>query len=94
MTTSLEESKYHESARTIENFVINELSHNYVPMTRSEIWEDSEENIERRRAIYSVLVESLKTICLLMHPISPYISDHLYRNNYVNTENNIIFILR
>ena len=25
-----------------------------------------------------------------MHPISPYISDHLYRNNYVNTENNII----
>ena len=90
VTTSLEESKYHESARTIENFVINELSHNYVPMTRSEIWEDSEENIERRRAIYSVLVESLKTICLLMHPIAPYISDHLYRNNYANTENNII----
>jgi isoleucyl-tRNA synthetase len=78
VTGSYENCRFHEAARAIEGFVINDLSQTYVPLTRNEIWDDSKENLDRRLAIYATLSKVLMTIDILMHPIAPYITDFLY----------------
>jgi isoleucyl-tRNA synthetase len=69
--------KFHESAKAIEDFVINSLSQIYIPITKAELWEEDGSN-ERRFAIYSVLHEILKTLDILIHPLCPYASEYLY----------------
>jgi isoleucyl-tRNA synthetase len=70
--------RFHEGAKSIEEFIINTLSQTYVPVTRNEIWDDSMETLPRRLAIYSVLGYVLKQVDIMLHPLSPYISDFLY----------------
>ncbi|CAN5483981.1 isoleucine--tRNA ligase [soil metagenome] len=70
--------RFHEGAKSIEEFIINTLSQTYVPVTRNEIWDDSLETLPRRLAIYSVLGHVLKQVDIMLHPLSPYISDFLY----------------
>ena len=70
--------RFHDGAKSIEEFIINTLSQTYVPVTRNEIWDDSLETLPRRLAIYSVLGHVLKQVDILLHPLSPYISDFLY----------------
>lgn len=78
VTDGYEKCKYHEAARAIEEFVINDLSQNYVPLTRNEIWDDRKENLNRRLAIYATLEEVLRSLDILLHPITPFITDYLY----------------
>jgi isoleucyl-tRNA synthetase len=70
--------RFHDGAKSIEEFIINTLSQTYVPVTRNEIWDDSLETLPRRLAIYSVLGHVLKQVDIMLHPLSPYISDFLY----------------
>jgi isoleucyl-tRNA synthetase len=77
-SSSFEECKFHEVARLIEEFIINILSQNYVPFTRNEIWDDNENSMNRRLAIYAVLSEVLRVVDVILHPLSPYLSDYLY----------------
>ena len=70
--------RFHDGAKSIEEFIINTLSQTYVPVTRNEIWDDSLETLPRRLAIYSVLGQVIKKVYIMLHPISPYISDFLY----------------
>ena len=70
--------RLHEWARAVEDFVINTLSQGYVPMTRAELWDDGKEGAARRRAIYAVMQEALRTIDVLLHPICPHTTEHLY----------------
>jgi isoleucyl-tRNA synthetase len=78
VSSSFEECKFHEVARLIEEFIINILSQNYVPFTRNEIWDDNENTMTRRLAIYTVLCEVLRVVDVMLHPLSPYLSDYLY----------------
>lgn len=82
VTNGYDRCRYHESARTIEEFVINHLSQTYIPLTRNEIWDDSKENLNRRLAIYSTLAHILKTIDILLHPICPFVTDYLYLTSF------------
>src|SRR5918994_171630 len=78
VTTSFQKCRFHEGAKSIEEFVINTLSQTYIPMTRNEIWDDSLETLNRRLAIYAVLGYVLKQMDVMLHPLCPYISDYLY----------------
>lgn len=78
VTNACERCRFHEAARTIEEFVINHLSQTYVPLTRSEIWDDSEEGRSRRLTIYATLAHVLKTIDVLLHPVCPFMTEYLY----------------
>lgn len=71
--------RFHEVARELESFIIEDLSQSYIPMTRGEIWDDSPETLDRRLAIYATLHHTLKTVDVLLHPISPYTTDYLYK---------------
>ena len=78
ITASFQKCRFHEGAKSIEEFVINTLSQTYIPMTRNEIWDDSLETLNRRLAIYAVLGYVLKQMDVMLHPLCPYISDYLY----------------
>ena len=77
-----EACRLHEWARAVEDFVINALSQGYVPMTRGELWDDGPRGAPRRRAIYAVLQEALRTLDVLLHPICPYTTEHLYASAF------------
>ena len=71
--------KFHEGAKAIDDFIINNLSQIYIPITRGELWDESDEKKNRRLAIYAVLNEVLKTLDILIHPFCPFTSEHLYQ---------------
>ncbi|MEM3143787.1 MAG: isoleucine--tRNA ligase [Candidatus Nitrosotenuis sp.] len=70
--------RFHESARQIEDFVINSLSQVYIPITKAELWDDDSSSSNRRSVIYAVLYEVLKTLDILIHPLCPYTSEYLH----------------
>ena len=78
--------KLHEYAKAIENFIINQLSQVYIPITRTEIWDEDESRQDRHYTIYAVLLQVLRTLDILIHPISPDISEYLYLNG-LHTKN-------
>jgi isoleucyl-tRNA synthetase len=78
VTIAFEGCRYNEGAKAIEEFIINQLSQTYIPITRNDIWDDSPEGLSRRFVIYSVLAYSLMQIDIMLHPFSPFITDYLY----------------
>jgi isoleucyl-tRNA synthetase len=70
--------RFHESAKTIEDFLINSLSQIYIPMTKPELWNDDETKKYRRFAIYAILADALQKLDILIHPFSPFTSEYLY----------------
>ena len=82
-TTELyDKCRFHEAAKSIEDFIINSLSQVYIPITRGELWEEGDEKKNRRFAIYSVLYETLRILDILIHPLSPYTSEYLYLSTF------------
>ncbi|MEK0344382.1 MAG: isoleucine--tRNA ligase [Nitrosopumilus sp.] len=71
--------KFHESAKAIDDFIINNLSQVYIPITRGELWDEDDKKKNRRLAIYAVLSKVLKTINILIHPFCPFTSEYLYQ---------------
>jgi isoleucyl-tRNA synthetase len=78
VTIAFEGCRYNEGAKAIEEFIINQLSQTYIPVTRYDIWDDSPEGVNRRFAIYSILSYSLMQIVIMLHPYSPFITEYLY----------------
>ncbi|HXG05902.1 MAG TPA: class I tRNA ligase family protein, partial [Nitrososphaera sp.] len=78
VTESFARCRFHEGAKALDEFIINHLSQTYIPLTRNIIWDDSAENLDRRLAVYSVIAHALVQIDIMLHPISPFITDYLY----------------
>lgn len=78
VTDSFARCRFHEGAKAIDEFIINHLSQTYVPLTRNIIWDDSTENLDRRLAVYSVIGYVLMQIDIMLHPLSPFITEYLY----------------
>jgi len=82
VTKANEACRFQDSVRSLEKFLIDDLSQTYVPITRKEIWDDRPETLGRRLAIYATLSHVLKTINIIMHPYAPYLTEHLYQQSY------------
>ena len=80
ITEKNQSCKFHEGAKAIEDFIINNLSQTYIPITRGELWDEDEAKKDRRLAIYAVLNEVLKTLDILIHPFCPFTSENLYQS--------------
>ena len=74
-----ETCKFHEAAKAVDDFIINNLSQIYIPITRGELWDEEESKKNRRLAIYAILKEVLKTLDILIHPLCPFTSEYLYQ---------------
>ncbi|MGD8431237.1 MAG: isoleucine--tRNA ligase, partial [Nitrosopumilaceae archaeon] len=79
ITKKNETCKYHEAAKSIDDYIINSLSQIYIPITRGELWDEDESKKNRRLAIYAVLNEVIKTLDILIHPLCPFTSEYLYQ---------------
>ena len=81
-TDKLETCQFNSALAVLEDFVIEKLSRLYVPMIRKELWTDESKTLKRRHLIYAILHYTLKTITLLFNPVTPYLSETLYRKVY------------
>jgi len=79
MTEKNQTCKFHECAKAIDDFIINNLSQIYIPITRGELWDEDEGKKDRRLSIYAVLNKVLKTLDILIHPFCPFTSEYLYQ---------------
>ena len=79
ITERNETCRYHEAAKAIDDYIINNLSQIYIPITRGELWDEDESKKNRRLAIYSVLNHVLQTLDILIHPLCPFTSEYLYQ---------------
>ena len=87
-TTETNDScRFHESAKAIEDFLINSLSQIYIPIIKSELWDEDDSKKDRRFTIYAILAKTLKTINILIHPFAPFTSQYLYRTIFPRKEN-------
>jgi isoleucyl-tRNA synthetase len=78
VSEALDHCRFHEAAKAMDAFIINQLSQTYVPMTRNIIWDDSPENLDKRLAVYSVIGYVLIQLNVMLHPLSPFITEYLY----------------
>lgn len=85
-----ESKRFNEAARALEVFIIETLSQQYVPLTRSELWEDLPETRARRLAVYAVLAYALRTLDLAAHPYVPFITEYLFQCIFNKGEDSIL----
>lgn len=69
-----------KAARSITEFIVDDLSNWYVRLNRRRFWKS--ETGTDKNAAYQTLYETLVTVCRLMAPIAPFISEELFRNLY------------
>ncbi len=81
-TEMAEECEFNFALSKLEDFIVNILSREYVPMIRKDLWSDDPETLNRRLAVYSTLWYSLKTLVLLINPATPYLSEALFQTVY------------
>lgn len=79
ITERNETCKFHEAAKAVDDFIINNLSQIYIPITRGELWDEEESKKNRRLTIYAILKEVLQTLDVLIHPLCPFTSEYLYQ---------------
>ena len=88
VTEKLEKCEFQFALSELEDFVVEDLSRQYVPMVRRELWSDTPETRKRRLAVYTTLWNTLKTLTLLFNPATPYLSEFLYQKVYRELDRN------
>ena len=87
VTLLFENCRFHEATKAIEEFIINNVSQTYIPLTRNYIWNDSVEEVNRRLTIFSILDYVLEKIDIILHPVSPFLTEYLYLNCFSKIKN-------
>jgi isoleucyl-tRNA synthetase len=75
---SIERFEIHVAARKMEDFIINDLSNWYIRRSRRRFW-IVEESFEKDSA-YLTLFEVLVSLCKLLAPFVPFVTEHIYQN--------------
>jgi len=82
VTENLERCEFQFALSALEDFVVDTISCNYVPMVRKDLWTDDPETLNRRLAVYSTLYHTLKVLVLLFNPVTPFLCEALYQDVY------------
>ncbi len=82
VTEKFEKCKFDEALSALEEFVVNVLSRDYVPMVRRDLWSDDPETLNRRLAVYATLWRTLRMLILLFNPVTPYLSEAMHQKVY------------
>jgi isoleucyl-tRNA synthetase len=76
MTTNLEGLRLHRAARSLLDFVTEDISRFYIRLIRRRTWIDAEEM--GKTAAYAALHYALSVAVKLMAPVAPYVTEELY----------------
>ncbi|UCG45469.1 MAG: class I tRNA ligase family protein, partial [Candidatus Bathyarchaeota archaeon] len=82
VTQKLETSEFHFALSGLEEFVVDVISRQYIPMIRRELWSDDPSALNRRLAVYATLWSTLKTLVLLFNPATPFMSEFMHQHVY------------
>ncbi|NAT11058.1 isoleucine--tRNA ligase [ANME-1 cluster archaeon AG-394-G06] len=74
---SIERFEIHVAARKIEEFIVNDLSNWYIRRSRRRFW-IVEADFDKDSA-YITLFEVLVSLCKLLAPFVPFITEHIYQ---------------
>ncbi|MBN1784869.1 MAG: isoleucine--tRNA ligase [Candidatus Bathyarchaeota archaeon] len=88
-TEKAETCEFNFALSALEDFIVNILSREYVPMIRKDLWSDDPETLNRRLAVYSTLWHVLKTLVLISNPTTPFISEALYQAVYKKLDDSL-----
>ncbi len=77
VTDSYEEYDLNKVVKLIVPFLNDDLSNWYIRSNRRRFWDS--ELTDSKKSVYETTYEVLKTLALLTAPITPYISDDIYR---------------
>jgi isoleucyl-tRNA synthetase len=78
VTQGMEKVHPHEVTREIHNFIVFELSRWYIKLVRERVWLEKED--ESKKAVYHTLYMIFEGLSKLSAPISPHISEYIYRD--------------
>lgn len=82
VTERNERCRFHEAARALDDYIVNAFSQTYVRMTRAEIWNEDDDNRDRRLAVYAVLRHVLRALDVMMHPLCPFVTEYLWQSAF------------
>jgi len=88
-TEKAETCEFHFALSKLEEFVVNVLSREYVPMIRRDLWSDDPETLNRRLAVYATLWHALKSLLLLFNSTTPFLSEAMYQKVYRELDNTL-----
>jgi isoleucyl-tRNA synthetase len=89
VTEKLESCEFQFATSELEEFVVDVLSCEYVPMVRKDLWTDDPETLNRRLTVYTTLFHTLKTLVLLFNPVTPFLCEALHQRVYRALDNNL-----
>lgn len=78
VTSAFEEYDLNHVTRLIIPFINDDLSNWYIRSNRRRFWES--ELTESKKAVYLTTYEVLVTLCKLCAPITPFITEEIYKN--------------
>ena len=84
VTSAMEGYRIHEALRTLKNFLVEDLSHNYIRLVRRRTWVEKED--PDKLAAYAVLCHALSRAAKMMAPFTPFISEAIYQSMFRRAE--------
>ncbi len=78
VTEALDSLYLHKATRSINNFILEDLSRWYIRLIRGRTWVEKED--PDKLGAYYTLYNSLKLLIKLMAPITPHITEKIYQN--------------
>jgi isoleucyl-tRNA synthetase len=81
-TEKLEKCGFNLATAELEEFVVDVVSRQYVPMIRRDLWSDDPRTLQRRLAVYAALWQTLKVLVVLFNPATPFLSEFMYQKVY------------
>lgn len=78
VTNAFEEYDLNKVTKLVIPFINDDLSNWYIRSNRRRFWES--ELTESKKAVYLTTYEVLVTLCKLCAPITPYITEEIYKN--------------
>jgi isoleucyl-tRNA synthetase len=88
-TQKLESCEFQVVTSELEEFVVDVLSCEYVPMVRKDLWTDDPQTLNKRLAVFATLYHTLKTLVLLFNPVTPFLCEALYQRVYRTLDNDL-----
>jgi len=85
----IETCEFQFALSELEEFVVENVSRQYVPMVRRDLWSDDPKTLNRRLAVYATLWQTLRTLVLLFNPATPYLSEFLHQKVYREMDNSL-----
>ncbi len=78
VTEAMDSYRIHEAARALREFVVEDLSHWYIRLIRRRAWIEGED--PDKLAAYATLYTAIKTLIVLLAPITPFITEKIYQS--------------